>query len=607
MTAAVAPVLEGLGDVREVYAAARAVYAPKVRAGALAWAETERVLSAEASAEAGRYSLARTPWWREVLEAFADEGTEEVVVAKSSQVGYTELLNTFVGWVMAEDPSSMLMIQPTVEMAEAWSKERLAPMLRDTPALRGILRADTRGMARSSDDTLRRKAFAGGWLAILGANSPASLASRPVRRVIGDELDRWPVSAGKEGSPLSLAAKRSITFWNRKKIAGGTPTDEGGSPTWELWESSDQRRWHVRCPQCRAEQPFRWRDADGAYHLVCDRDADGRLLPETAQYRCAERACLIEERHKAAMVAGGRWVAEIVREFEASRGAEALLRVFVNTIVGEPFAAASEKLDGHVLMHRAEPMAEVPPEVGLLTAGVDVQGDRLEYVVVGWGERERACVLHYGIVEGDPGQEATWDELTAELAELRSGLPIAAVAADTGYRPETVWTWAGRRLPFRAFPIKGVEGRGRLLMQKPGAVSRKAQRRPWLVGSDTVKDSRAARLRSAPAGPQGVRFADTLPPEFFDHLTAERLRTVYVGGRPMRRWELNHGRRNEGGDCFDYALAALHALGPRVITQLGDLASRRPPRGSDVPAPTPSGRTLLPARGRRVRSAGVVA
>jgi phage terminase large subunit GpA-like protein len=234
----------------------------------------------------------------------------------------------------------------------------------------------------------------------------------------------------------------------------------------------------------------------------------------------------------------------------------------------------------------------VPAEVGLLTAGVDVQGDRLEYVVTGWGEGERAVILEYGQVEGDPGQETTWDALTAALVRERSGLRVQAVAADTGYRPEVVWKWSERRLPFRVYPVKGQDGRGKLLVQKPGAVTHKRTRRPWMVGTDTAKDSLAARLRSAPDGPQGIRFADTLAPEFYDHLTAEKLTTKYVGSRPTRKWELIPGRRNEGLDCTVYALAALHALGVAVIQQLGALAEKRrpqPPRAPDEP-PAPENR-----------------
>lgn len=598
-----------MADARAIYRQARVRYAPRSKTPIVRWIEREYVVTQDSgAANPGPYRFDTVPWWREVVEYFAADEGEEVVVAKSAQVGYTELLMAFVAWCMAEDPSSMLMIQPDIERAESWSKERLEPVLRDVPAVKAVMRSKTKGMARSSDDTMRRKMFVGGWLAIMGSNSAAGLASRPVRRLLGDERDRWAVSAGNEGDPFELGKKRSITFWNRKHIKGGTPKDEDGSPTWSDWLASDMRQWHVPCPHCGTYQPFRWRDDAGQYHIVCDRDAEGRLIPETAQYRCADCQCLIDERRKAAMVAKGRWVAEhperelrgyhiwsayspwmtwaqIIKEFEASRGIETKLQTFVNTILGLPFAPAAEKIDPTTLMARAEPMPEVPPEFGLLTAGVDVQGDRLEYTVMAWGPGECAAVMEYGIVNGDPGQRETWDELTAELVKPRGDLRVSAVAADTGYLPEKVWTWGDTRLPFKVFATKGMPNRGRLIMQKPGAVTHKRKRRPWLLGTDTAKDALAARLRTQPPGPQSIRFAETLPPEFYDHLTAEKLTTAYVGTRPVKRWELQAGRRNEGLDLTILCLAALHGLGVPTIQSLGTLAQRRAEKRQTAAAP----------------------
>jgi hypothetical protein len=204
-----APALDttGMADARAIYREARRLYAPRQRKAVVPWAESERILSVEGSAEAGRYSLDRTPWWREVLERFADETTEEIVVAKSSQVGYTELLNTFIGWCMAEDPSSLLMIQPTVEMAEAWSKERLAPMLRDTPALKGILRAETRGMARSSWPAAARSPT--------GTGRSWKAEPRPTRGALRRGASGSCRTNGGGTSPVPTAASSS-------RSAGGT-------------------------------------------------------------------------------------------------------------------------------------------------------------------------------------------------------------------------------------------------------------------------------------------------------------------------------------------------------------------------------------------------
>lgn len=614
----------GMADARAIYRDARRFYAPRRPVPIVEWVERHYLVTKDSgAAEPGPYRFDRVPWWREVAEVFADEVHQEIVVAKSAQVGYTELLMAYIAWCMSEDPSSMLMIQPDIERAESWSKERLDPVLRDVPALKDLMRSKAKGMARSSDDTMRRKMFVGGWLAIMGSNSPAGLASRPARRLLGDERDRWAVSAGSEGDPFELGRKRTTTFWNRKLVKGGTPKEEDASPTWSDWLASDMRTWHVPCPHCGTFQPLRWRDDTGAYHLVCERDAEGNLVPETAQYRCADCQCLIDEKQKMAMVAAGKWVPEhpgrtvrgyhiwsayspwvtwggIVQEFQDSSGVETKLQTFVNTTLGLPFAPTAEKIDPTKLMARAEPMPVPPPEVGMLTAGVDVQADRVEYVVKGWGAGERSCTLEYGIVEGDPGQDSTWDELTAELSKPRGDLRVHAVAADTGYRPEVVWKWGDRRLPFRVFCTKGMPGRGKLLMQKPGAVTHKRKRRPWLVGVDTGKDSLAARLRSAPDGPQGERFADTLPPEFYQHLTAEKLTLVYVGSQPVRKWVLMEGRRNEGLDCSILAHAALYALGVPTVARLGTMAQARAeklrPAAPNVTDPSDNPPTPAPRR-----------
>jgi phage terminase large subunit GpA-like protein len=219
------------------------------------WADDARRLSQESSAEPGRWTTARAEYQRAILDAVADPGVPVIVVMKAAQVGWTEILNNAVGFHIDQDPAPLLVIQPTLEMAEAWSKDRLAPMLRDTPVLRGRVK-DPR--SRDADNTLLHKVFPGGHITMIGANSPASLAMRPIRIVLADEVDRYPVSAGTEGDPLKLAAKRQITFWNRKTLLGSTPTLKGLSVIEREWARSDQRRFFVPCPECGHEQVLRW-------------------------------------------------------------------------------------------------------------------------------------------------------------------------------------------------------------------------------------------------------------------------------------------------------------------------------------------------------------
>ena len=177
------------------------------------WADEYRKLSPESSAEPGSWNTSRAEYQRGIMDALSDPYIETVVVMSSAQVGKTEILNNAVGYFISQDPSPMLVVQPTLDMAQTWSKDRLAPMLRDTPILSGLVK-DPR--SRDSGNTTLHKVFPGGHVTACGANSPSSLASRPVRNVFCDEVDRYPVSAGTEGDPVSLAKKRSATFWNRK-------------------------------------------------------------------------------------------------------------------------------------------------------------------------------------------------------------------------------------------------------------------------------------------------------------------------------------------------------------------------------------------------------
>jgi phage terminase large subunit GpA-like protein len=212
------------------------------------WADQDRKLSPEASAEPGQWITSRAEYQRGIMDAFSDPAVEMVVVMSSAQVGKTEILNNVIGFHVAQDPSPMLVVQPTLDMAQTWSKDRLAPMLRDTPQLQGLVK-DPR--ARDSGNTTLHKIFPGGHITACGANSPSSLASRPVRIVLCDEVDRYPVSAGSEGDPVSLARKRASTFWNRRIGLFSTPTNKGNSRIEAAFEESDKRFYFVPCPHCK--------------------------------------------------------------------------------------------------------------------------------------------------------------------------------------------------------------------------------------------------------------------------------------------------------------------------------------------------------------------
>ena len=382
--------------LRKLVAKALAAFAPPPTLTVSQWADRERVLSPEASAEPGLWDTSRAEYLRGVMDAINDPAVTRIVVAKGSQVGYTEALNNVLGYFIDQDPAPVLVIQPTVEMAEQWSKDRLSPMLRDTPCLTGRVQSP---LTRDSGNTMRQKVFAGGRLAIVGANSPAGLASRPVRIVVCDEVDRFPISAGSEGDPIALSAKRQGTFWNRKTLVGSTPTMKETSVIWREWLASDMRRYMVPCHACGQEQALQWSG------VKWDKAEDGRHLPQTAHYMCEACGAVWTDADRHDAVAKGQWVAtnpdgsagvagfhipgflspwlslaDIVAEFLAARKDRQLLQVWSNTVLGEPVEPQQEMIEGNTLLRRGENYGpqSIPDAVQILVAGVDVQADRLE-------------------------------------------------------------------------------------------------------------------------------------------------------------------------------------------------------------------------------------
>lgn len=584
-----------------------------------AWSDRERYLSSESSAEPGRWRTDRVPYLREVMDAISDPAVQRVVVAKASQIGYTDsVLGNTCGYYIDQDPAPILIIQPTLDMAETWSKDRLAPMLRDTPALAGKVR-DPR--SRDSDNTLRQKVFPGGRLTIIGANAPAGLSARPIRIVIGDEIDRWPLSAGGEkkgeGDPLALSGKRQQTFWNRKTLIGSTPVRKETSVIWREYLASDRRRYYVPCPQCDTPQTLRWEQVRWDKRGDDDPpDPDfGKHKPETAHYVCEECGAIWGDGERQQAIKKGFWKAErpmhnsagfhipgflspwltleeIVREFLAARHDPALLQVFVNTVLGEPWEETVESVDPTSLIGRGENYSTetIPNDVLLLTVGVDVQINRLEVQVLGFGANEECWAIDHEIVHGDPTHKEVWDELDEVLlqsyrTDMGRELRIRAVCIDSGgHATAQVMAFCRGRFARRIYAIKGADG-PRPIWPRKTSKSKKNRGDIYIVGVDTAKDAIYGRLKIAKPGPGYIHFRVGAPFDqaYFDQLTSEQVETRMHEGRPYRVWVLPKGRRNEALDTFAYALAARHSLRIRL-----DRTRERP-----APAPPPPPEQLV--------------
>jgi phage terminase large subunit GpA-like protein len=542
------------------------------------WADQDRKLSPEASAEPGQWITSRAEYQRGIMDAFSDPAVEMVVVMSSAQVGKTEILNNVIGFHVAQDPSPMLVVQPTLDMAQTWSKDRLAPMLRDTPQLQGLVK-DPR--ARDSGNTTLHKIFPGGHITACGANSPSSLASRPVRIVLCDEVDRYPVSAGSEGDPVSLARKRASTFWNRRIGLFSTPTNKGNSRIEAAFEESDKRFYFVPCPHCKHEQSLKWAS------VTWEQDK-----PDSAQYACEECGTLWTDAERVRAIRQGRWSATAefkrvagfhlsglyspwipvdaaVREFLEAKKQPATLRVWVNTYLGETWEEQGEQVDDYAIAARRESFGEtLPMEVVLLTAGVDVQDDRLEVEIVGWGRDDESWSVDYRTVYGDPSSPTVWrdmDSLLDQQFEREDGsiLMVRSTCVDSGgHHTNSVYNFVRPREGKRVFAIKGVGGEGKPLVGKPGR-NNIGKIKLFPVGVDTAKDVLFSRMRIVEPGPGYMHFPMSRSDEYFRQLTAEKLVTRYHKGFARREW-VKIRPRNEALDVRVYAMAALGILNLNV-------------------------------------------
>jgi phage terminase large subunit GpA-like protein len=581
----------------------RRTFAPRTKLTGSQWANRYGWIAASSgAAEPGQYSTDRAPYLAEILDVMCDEVHRDVVLNKPSQVGFTELINQFVGYCMAEDPSGLIVIRTSIDDAKSWMKERIDPMLAESPRLQGIVRSEHG--RRTSDDTMQRKVFRGGWLVTVGANSPTGLRSRPARRLFGDERSGWTFDARQQGDPWSLGLKRTATFWNAKRVQGSTPGEAETCPITAALKQSDHREYQVSCPQCGYREPFRWKSNDGTYRLVCDRDPADQLIPQTARYLCTACGVLIPETEKPRMLRGGGWVpryperaivgfdlnglispwqswADIMDDWAKAQKNREELKVFVTHILAEPWRVDAERIDAGTLRERAAPMETFPPEIGACFGAIDVQKNRLETLVIGAGAGEECWVLEWGVAEGDPTKAETWQTAWEQLTAQRPA-PLWGVAVDTGFLTETCWKvvdlWNGHRRGPRVIGVKGEDGRGRPWIQRPGRATSRRVRRPWLIGVDTAKDALALRLLNPvpPGGPGSFHFADSLDSAFYDGLTSEEQRIVLVKGRQTRAWRpITHDRATEPLDLTVYALGALYSFGPQWVAQLGALAARR--------------------------------
>lgn len=561
------------------------------------WAAKHRVLSRKASAEPGPWDDTRAPYQREMMDCLNDPAVELVVYCTSSQVGKTECLGNILGYHVDRDPAPVLVVLPTVELAEAWSKDRLSPMLEDSPRLASLVQPSR---SRDSGNTVLHKQYPGGFIQVVGANAPAGLSARPIRIVLMDEIDRYPQSAGTEGDPVMLARRRTDTFWNRKILMTSTPTIRGFSRIEKAFEESDQRRYFVPCPRCGVYQTLTWGN------LQWPRDEAGKDLTEQAAYRCPECGEVIREEEKHVLLNRGEWRptaagptagkvrgfavntlyspwrtwAELAAEWVEVHKDPVRLQVFINTVLGEPWEEQGDGIEPDSLLGRVEDYrAEVPHGVGILTGSVDVQKDRLEVQIMGWGAGEECWLVEFQQIHGDPGGQAVWDDLDSILCrrfrhESGASVPVSMTFIDAGsLHCDEVYRFCLGRQGKRVYPCKGHSKPGAELVSRPSRNNR-FRVKLFMVGTDTAKDTVFSRLRVREPGPGYLHLPGWADGEWVAQLTAEKLVRRFIRGRGSVRQYTKTRARNEALDLTVYSLAALHSLGSGTVKELGERATR---------------------------------
>ena len=585
------------------------------------WADGSRMLPAE-NAEPGPWRTARVPYLREIMDQLSvGSATEQVVFMKGAQTGGTEAALNAIGYWIDHAPGSILAVWPSIDMVRRNSRTRIEPLIAGTPAIRRKIVAPK---AKEPGNTIALKEFPGGSLMMTGANSAVGLRSTAARYLVLDEVDGFPMDADEEGDPVSLAIQRTVTFRGRRKIIMiSTPTIAGISRIERAWLESDRRRYHVPCPHCEAFQPLEWSG------VRWPQDE-----PERAFYVCRECGGIIEEHQKPAILAAGRWEAEapgvakaagyhlsalyspfetwaqIALDFLAAKDDPTRLKTWVNLKLGEAFEdRETAPLPADTLQARAEDLdapwtALLPDGVVVITAGVDVQDNRIEVELVGWGRNEESWSLDYQIIHGDPAGPEPWIALDrilgARFAHPRAvpDLPVMAAAVDTGgHRTSQVMDYSSARLNRRIWAIKGKGGAGVPAWPRRPPKPRKASTTPLhIVGVDGLKHQLLARLRLTGAGPGVCHFPADRDPTWFAGLLAEKPVRKFTRGLARIEWILDRGVRNEPLDCRVYAIAALAGLGAAGFS-LSDAASRMqasPLRDLSPASSTPSnGRTVV--------------
>lgn len=556
------------------------------------WAQRHRKLSSTSSAEPGPWKNERVPYAVEIMNCFnPHHEAKTVVVMKGSQVGTTELMFNVMGYYISQDPCPMLYVMPTEDNVKRNSKIRFDPMIEASEILREKVATQA---VKSKDNSVLQKAYPGGVMMFCGANSPAPLRSVPVRIVILDEVDAMPTDVSGEGSPISLAMARTRTFANKKIGLISTPTKQGASMIEAEFLSTSQRRYFVPCPDCGLLQTLEFErlrklasgavvyECDGCSHQIQEREKPWMFKNGQWQDTVPENKSRTKIGfHLSSMYSPLGWYSwvQMIDDYEEALKDETKMITFTNTVLGETYAVKGEAPEWEQLFARREnyPTYSPPKDVKVITAGVDVQADRLEVEIVGWCVGRRSYSIDYRVFVGDTSDinSDAWHQLSELLAEeftREDGvlLTVEKMAVDSGFQTTVVYDFCRRYHPSRVIPVKGQENQS-VILTPPRPVDRSGTKGTagtlglWNVGVSILKQEVYSWLRLKPnedgTYPDGYcHFPSAYDSHYFRMLTAESLEKKIERGFPKYVWVKNYPR-NEALDCRVYARAAAASFG----------------------------------------------
>ena len=621
---------EGLAALASAFHRSARLFQPPPNLTLSEWADRFAYIPKEAGAFPGKFQTDFAEYQRGLQDAMTDPAVETVVMMLCAQSGKTQGQLNAVGYYSHWEPSPILFVQASLAEAEKFSKNRIAKAIRDTPVLRKVYPSPK---SRDSGNTLLNKEFMGGVLILAGANAPAGLSSMPIRILLMDEVDRYEDSAGTEGDPVDLARKRTTTFWNRKIILASTPGIKYKSRIEKAYESSDQRRYYVPCPHCGEFQVLEFPRLKWT-----TQDLGPTSRPRVTEWwYCCVNGCVIEERAKHEMIRSGSWRAtseshdgktagfhinalyspvmdwlKLIHEWLETKGSLEAKKVFINTNLAETWEIRGTGADVHELEKRDRFSRELLPSgVLFLTAGVDVQDDRLEASIWGWGLDDERWVIDHRVFKGDPSlpdsdSGSPWAELREYLmvdwehtgggdgARLTMHV-VCALIDSGGHHTERVYEFTRKHEARRWHAIVGRAGIGKPLV---GTGNKVGPHKTVLftVGTDTAKEDIFTSFRVKEAGSGYCHFSDDLPPEYFRQVTAEKMVTTVKDFQTTMVWKKT-SERNEALDCAVYARAAVAVLRPhfrRIARNLFEAVEKLRAQRNPTPAQVPLGAPANP-------------